>query len=454
LDEPALRRLLLDAARWHTDTARAVELAAAGDADRVAVLKAAVDKSLRTRRFLDYRGSTAWAHDARPVVDALTEEVAAAPTAELVTLLQRAAGHLVKVIMHADDSNGTIGDLCRDVLALHRVACTAGQADPTKLAKWMISFTFVDQDFFEIDPVAYLDALGDKGLTVYRREVAERSVPTPTTDVDDDADADTDARPRHDYYGGFPSFAARYANERLAVIDRDPDRIIELFGRDLSMSYHYQRVAEAMIEIGRPDDAIDWARRGIAETTGFQLFKLYDLAAQLLDAAGNHDDVVALRRAQHERMPSPSTYGTYRGVAETAGLWEDEIGWARAVLAAHDEPGYIDALLGDGATSEAWAVARSCERELQPRQWERLAEAREPTDPGDSLTVYLRLANQALEQTDKRAYRAATASLKNARRAAETAHRTEEFTAELAAVRERNRRRPSFIAMLDKAGLG
>ena len=92
-------------------------------------------------------------------------------------LLQRAAGHLVKVIMRADDSDGMIGDLARRVLELHRQACAAGVADPQKLARWMVRFSFEDQDFFEIDPVTYTDALGAKGLAVYRREVKKRSDP-------------------------------------------------------------------------------------------------------------------------------------------------------------------------------------------------------------------------------------------------------------------------------------
>jgi hypothetical protein len=141
----------------------------------LAVLRAAVDDGLRTRRHLDYWESSAWAADAAPVVDALTSEVAARPSPELVALLQRAAEHLVKVILHAGDSDGTIGSLAGDVLEQHRLACAAGVAEQRALAKWMVRFTFEDQDFFTIDPVAYVDALGDAGLAVYRQEVANRS---------------------------------------------------------------------------------------------------------------------------------------------------------------------------------------------------------------------------------------------------------------------------------------
>jgi len=130
LDDQVVRGLLVEAAELHEDVLRTVRLAGAVDGDRLTLLKMAVDGSLRTRRHLDYWGSSAWALDAAPVVDALAEEVTTAPSAELVALLQRAVGHLVKVIRRADDSNGMIGDLCSQVLELHRQACAAGVADP------------------------------------------------------------------------------------------------------------------------------------------------------------------------------------------------------------------------------------------------------------------------------------------------------------------------------------
>ena len=97
--------------------------------------------------------------------------MATAPSRALVELLQRAVGHVVKVIMHADDSDGAIGDLAGDLLALHARACDAGVADPVALATWMVRFGFQDQDFFEVDPVRYASALGEDGLATYREAV-------------------------------------------------------------------------------------------------------------------------------------------------------------------------------------------------------------------------------------------------------------------------------------------
>lgn len=445
LDEVAVRRLLVEAAESHEDVSQAVRLAATDDQDRLAVLRAAVDSALRTRRHLDYRGASSWASDAAPVVDALAAEVAQRPSAELVVLVQRAVDHVVKVILRADDSSGMIGQLVRDLLESHRTVCAAGVAEPRALATWMVKFSFDDQDFFEIDPVAYVDALGDDGLAVYRREVAKRSTP-------DLAPADSSPTLRA-HYGDFPNFAAKYAAERLAIIDGDAERLVELLGGDLSSPHQFTRVAEAMIELGRPADALAWAGRGIAETTGWQIEKLYDLAASLVADTGDPEGVVELRRHHHERVPSSSTYAKLQAAARATGTWDAEITPARAVLAAHDTAGLIDALLADGDTDGAWQTATSAGQPLTSSQRQRLAEAREPTAPHEAMQVYLQLADEALGQADKRAYRTAVRHLQAARRAATAADRTAEFDQHLAGLREQHRRRPTLIAMLDKARL-
>ncbi len=429
LDDDTVRQLLAAAAGGHDDVARAVRLAAASDVDRLGVLRSEVDQGLRTRRFLGYRESSEWAYDAEPVVDALTVAVASSPSRELVELVQRATGHVVKVILRADDSDGMIGGLAQQLLDLHAQACDAGVADPVRLARWMAKFTFEDQDFFVVDPVRYATALGDRGLAAYRHEVAKRSA------------------------AAGDQFAPRYATERLAILDGDVGRVVELLGGDLCAPYQFIRVTEAMLELDRSDDALAWARRGIAETSGWQVGKLFELAAGVLADRDERDEVLDLRREEHERMPSASTYALLQAAATAVDGWEVERAAARSVLAASDRGGLVDALLADGDTDEAWVVATSGEWDPGDRRWQHLAEVREPTDPVAAMAVYLRLADGALVTADRRAYRVAIRHLKAARRAAGAAERTDEFVDHVRVLREQYRRRPSLIDMLDKAGL-
>lgn len=429
LDPEDLRGIVGKAAERHEDVARAVRLTATRGSGDLSQLKAEIDRGLRTTRYLGYRESSGWAMQARPVVEAIGEAVGSSPTAELVALIERAIGHVVKVILKADDSDGLIGDLARELLDLHARACDAGNADPIKLARWMVRFRFDDQDFFEVDPVRYADALGDLGLAAYRREVKQR----------------VEA-------GGGDSFAARYAQERLAVLNGDAEALVGLLGGDLSRPYQFIRVAEAMAELGRDDDVLSWATRGIAETSGWQVAQLYDLAAGVHTRREEDQEVLRLRREQHQRMPSSSTYGLLRAAA--GGVWPAERPAARAVLAERDPGGLVDALLADGEPEAAWQVPGAHpDWDPGPQRWMRLAEAREASAPGDALYVYLRLADLQLKTTGKAAYVRAVAILKKAEQAARAAGRQDEFAAHLTALRETHRRRPTFVAVLDKARL-
>ena len=73
--------------------------------------------------------------------------------------------------------------------------------------------------------------------------------------------------------------------------------------------------------------------------------------------------------------------------------------------------------------------------------------------PADALAVYQRVADEVLEEADRRAYAAAVRILKRARAAAQSAGALTEFSEYVARVREQYRRRPALIAMLDKANL-
>ena len=428
LGESELREIVRATAQRHAEVEREVRLVAARASGDLAQLRAEVDRGLRTRRFLDYRDAIAWAGAAQPILGELERLSRGAPSQELVELLQRAVGHVVKVLKRGDDSSGAIGDIARELLELHAIACDARVADPVKLAKWMIRFRFTDQDFFEADPVRYRAALGERGLAEYRRAVSASGKPT--------------------------SFAARYARERLAVLDGDTAAIVTLLGGDLRTPQQFVRVAGAMAELGRDDEVLVWAARGIAETSGWQTGKLYDLACAVHARHGTGTEVLRLRRAQHEQTPTRSSYATLRTAAEVIDVWPVERDAARAALRRHDTSALIDAMLADEDHELAWhTAATAAEETVGPDQWLRLAEAREAGHPADAVLVYQRVIEHVLATTDRRAYQQAVRILKRADTAARAADQADTFAVYLAELRERHRRRPTLITLLDKARL-
>jgi hypothetical protein len=429
LPPEALQEIVASAADRHDDVERHVRLVAAREACDLAELRVEVDRGLRTRRFLGYRESSEWARAARPLVEELRLVAASSPSQELVVLVERAVGHVVKVIMRADDSNGTIGDLARELLEVHAQACDAGVADPVKLAAWMVRFSCDDQDFFEVDPVRYRAALGEPGLLAYRRAIEERK-------------------------DGGRVFAVRWARERLMVLDGDGEAIVAMLGGDLSAPHQFIRVCEAMVELGREEEVLRWATRGIAETDGWQVEQLYDLACGVHERRSAALEVLRLRREQHGRMASTSTYTRLRRAADAVGAWEIERDAARLALRRRDLGGLVDALLDDGDVEAAWSVAHeSPDWEPGLSQRLRLAEAREAQRPEQVLPWYMLVVDELLLETGRRSYARAIPVLKNACRAAEAAGESEWFAARLAELREHHRRRPTLIAMLDKAGL-
>ncbi len=360
------------------------------------------------------------------VVDAIEAEAESNPSRELLKLIELSVGRVVKVILKSDDSSGMMGDVAHRLLAVHEQVAAAGAAEPKALARWMIKFGFDDQDFFTIDPVVYAPALGDKGMAVYRKSVEERT-----------------AQPR-------VSFAVKNAIERLAILDGDVDAIVALFGQDLSSPYQYTRVAEAMLELSREDDALRWAERGIEVTSGWQVKHLYDIAAGVHEAKGDPAAVLGVRLDHHQNMPSSSTYGVLRDAANAAGSWGSHVSEAREVLGRRDRGSLVDVLLADGEVEVAWSVAADDLDELGDDRLVRLAGAYEAVDPAASVEVYVRVVESILETTDRRAYRAAAKQLKNASRAAGAARLAAEHQTYLVGLREQHRRRPTLVAMLDK----
>ena len=429
LSPEELRAIVASAADRHDDVERHIRLSSARVSGDLSELRAEVDRGLRTRRFLGYRESSEWARSARPVVEELRSVAVSSSSRDLVALIERAIGHVVKVIMHADDSNGTIGDLARELLDLHAQVCDAGVADPVKLAAWMVRFSCEDQDFFEVDPVRYAGALGESGLAAYRRAIADRA-------------------------DGERVFAVRWAHERLAVLDGDENAIIILLGGDLSAPHQFVRVCEAMAELGRDDEVLRWAQRGIAETSGWQVGKLFDLACGVHERRSEPLEVLRLRREQHEGMASADTYAQLHQSADALGAWGVERAAARLALRERDLGGLIDALLAENDMETAWNVA------LEDPDWDpglarrlRLAEAREPQHPADALSGYMLSVDELLVETGRGAYTRAISVLTRARRAAHSAGLADWFEAQVTSLRESHRRRPTLIAMLDKAGL-
>ena len=421
--------LLVELAASDPGVDRRLRLVLQGDAGSTRELARTVDATLRTRRFLDYRESIAYARDAAPVVEAL-ERAADGPSArDVVPVVERALKHVLRVLHHGDDSAGTCGDVARQLLRLHATAARNGRPDAGKLLRWLVQFTFDDQDLFNPDVRDYAEVLGDDGVARYRAEVRRRLQVGPE------------------------AFAPRHALKQLALLDRDAEAIVREFGGELDGVYRFIAVATAFREIGDDDAALTWARRGIELPATWQSRQLYDLVDQVLVEPGTLDEAVEQRVVGLRALPDPTSYAALRTAAERTGRWPQLRPDALRTLRERALDHYLQALLQDGDVEAAWQAVQD-EPGVAPELTElQVATARAESHPGDAVPYVRRAVAETLQQADRRAYRSAVKQLVLLRRLHQRAGTPGEFAIYLAGVAQANRRRPSFLDELRRAGL-
>lgn len=242
-----LRDLLHNAVSEISGVAELVGRAYIAGTDDLTALRSEVEDVLKPRRrFYEYGQANRYAAEAEPLVRLLADR-AERPSAELLEIVERALALTVRTILRSDDSSGAQGDQIHRLLDLHAevaagIAGSLAAKQRRRLAQWLHRFVFSDQqDFFEVDVDRYADALGDDGVAEYRRLV--------------DASART---------AGEHDFSVRYARGSLAILGRDPERIVAVIGEGLGNQHLVLRVVEALGEAGLPDLAVRHAERGPA----------------------------------------------------------------------------------------------------------------------------------------------------------------------------------------------
>lgn len=418
--------LLLSAVATSDVFASRVVAAAALASGDVTAIKQTVRGLLPSRRFLDWRASTAYARDAREVVPMLGQLVDGGHATAAIPLIEDAFGRLNRRLRHADDSGGAIGDLCHQLLALHVRACTVGRPDPRKLAKWLVAVG-VDDDYGYFNPLVdeYAPALGAKGVAAYRAAIDDR------------------------WANGVRDFGVLYAKERLARLDRDVPALVDIFTEKDRGTPNYYGLAETLFAIGLPDDGLHWAERGIAANGAHPYRSPYDLAVAERMRRGETEEAIRLRREALQRAPSAASYSALRETAEQVGVWPGERDAAIEVLRKRSVAELVDALLEEDAADEAWEAAQR--QPLPGRSWQALAEVRQLTHPLDAIPIFEDGIRETLVHADRRNYQHAAQRLVKLQKVCASAGEDERFSSFVALLREENRRRPTFAKELQRA---
>ncbi|MDR0959936.1 MAG: hypothetical protein LBM23_06230 [Propionibacteriaceae bacterium] len=397
---------------------------------------------IRTRNEL-WRWSAANAHGVRmhEGIDRLEAALGVEDPAVVYDVTKRAIASAYKVIARADDSSGLIGFACRRLLDLHPRAAALAKPPARKLVDWMMGINFHEEvDYFEIDPVAYALALEDKGMAFYREALAlkaESLGPRP------------DPSKRWNSEHSREWFVIDYNDQRLAVLDRDIDRIVETHLRDGKVAAWYKDTAEALAEIGEWTLAIDWAHKGATEFTGHQAEESAHYWCDLLEQH-QPDEVLGARIEVFDRWPTAQNAESLHQAAGDA--WPDHEPDVMEKLSVRPEEAVSFAQNGLKDIRLAWELAHDLTL-TSSHQWQALAKAYQKIDPVATLPIHRDLVEEELDTAGANHYRRAARRLVTMRKLAAGSDHADEVDDYILELREIHRRRPRLQQEFDRAGL-
>jgi hypothetical protein len=389
-----------------------------------------------------HRYDTANQHGGRmhEAIDILESAIPSTDPVEVYAVTQKALASSIKVITRADDSAGIIGDACRRLLSLHPTTAAAARVPAGKLVDWMMKFQFDgDVDYFEIDPVAYAPALGEKGMATYRTrldEVRARLSPDPGDLLARDLD-------RHERW------VLEWNDKRLAVLDHDIEAIIRTHARDRKVAAWFQDTAEAFEEIGEIELAIHWARQAIDVGPWHQSLKAADYWCRLLSEHRPAEELDA-RLTVFRRWPSSTTAARLHKAAGKE--WPRYAEEVMAALSASARDAVLFALLTLKDADLGWDLAQSLALD-DDRTWAELIKTYEKVDPIATLPIHRRLVEHELVDTGAQHYRLAARRLATMRKLSAGTESSADVHDFIADLREIHRRRPRLQQEFDRAGL-
>lgn len=373
-------------------------------------------------------------------IDILERAIPTAEPAEAYTVANKALASALKVIARADDSSGIIGDACRRLLALHPQLAATAHIPTSRLVTWIATFQFEGEvDYFELDPVAYAPALGEKGMQEYRSRLDEiRAGLSPQTEPHDFSDPDRHTR-----------WVLEWNDRRLAVLDRDIDAIIHTHARDRKVASWLQDTAEAFEEIDQIDLALDWARQATDFGPGHQSQRAAEYWCALL-LQHRPEQHLSARHYVFRRWPTASNAARLHAAAGPA--WPDYEATVATELEANPTEAITFTLTTLQDPRRAWQLAHELDLHSD-HTWDELAKAYEPIDPAAVLPIHQQLVETTLSNTGATYYRHAARRLARMSRLAAGTEHADTVNAFIAQLRETHRRRPRLQQEFDREQL-
>jgi hypothetical protein len=401
----------------------------------------------QSRDLVRWRVVDAYAAEAMDGVDGLRAFAARSGAASAIPIAQKAIASTFRVLMRADDSNGAIQSVVSELLRLHLELCRVEPPAERTLVAWLTGPRMGEiSEYFALDITEYAAVLGETGVAAFVRAVEKRENAL-TTHFDRRPEPWTSDSERNERSILLQQF------QRLAVLARDPEGIVSTHGGDQARPYLRLKAAQALVEAGFIERAIDIAWEG-ATDEGSDVY-VEESALLWRDLIAEHEPERAADAAQwvFERWPRASSARAWQIAANDA--WQAHREQAINSLRARSFE-LIAFLLSDGDVSRAWTEAQRAAAEggtLSLQQWDALIEEYSAIDPVAVLPTQAQLIDDLLLKADSTRYPGIVIRMRALVSAAASAGHAEEGTEYIRAIRERYARRPSLMARMDRAKL-
>jgi tetratricopeptide (TPR) repeat protein len=416
---------------------RKLDMAAApkhGDGKSLeARLRRAIDGATRTGRYVDYGAAAAWADEVTAALDAVAELASGERAGVALRLAEHAIDRIESAIESIDDSDGPCGALLEQARDIHVAACRAARPDPATLARNLFDREMAGQyDTFFGAAAVYADALGDAGLTEYRRLALEAWEKLPPR---------TKAREISGDYSQLEGILDFFA-EREGNLDER----IALRSKNLSSPWSYLRLAEFCLQNGRPEEALRRAEEGLwIFEDGQPDQRLVLFAAGLLSKANRKTDAETHLWRAFEKAPSLELYERLRKLGGTPARERAVALLEARLVAGAGGPRFgasdllIRLLIREKMFDAAWPALDR--HGGMPALQQTLADASKASHPGKALAVYAKLVEEHAQFGRYEEAVRLVERMAGLRKAAEHA-------IYMADLKERHRRKRNFMKLL------
>jgi hypothetical protein len=339
-----------------------------------------------------------------------------------------------------DDSGGQVGDLLVHLGERLAQAFHASGTDGTDLAETLFPL-LRDQPFPVLTVERFRDDLREPGLRrLEERAAEERTAPG-------GAAGERDHRELQEIQAA------------AAQARGDVDGLIAALTGSPAVPGAHLRIARALDEAGRGEEAIGWAEAGLPKNAGdWPDWRLVEWLVAACGRSGRHRQALDLAWDLFVRAPQLGSYRVLEQAAQAAGkvadwrshalewLWQQ----AGAGMARQRAGSVLVAIhLGEARPGEALTACRELGADGQ--RVRELAEALVGSDPGAAGEMFADLVEGTIERRGNRAFDDAVALLARIAELWAHAGREMDTAALLAAIRERHGRKRNLMSRLDAA---